>query len=69
VIVYSHANGIHTAREPDQHPAVPGRLLASAMTGADGWYVSNRRGGLHLIFVESEPAAVRLLEVVAEAVR
>lgn len=65
MITYSHANGMHTARLDTVH-ANPGRLLASALPGQDGWYVSHRAGGgYHLMYVATEDDASALLRLVA----
>jgi hypothetical protein len=66
VIVYTHANGIHTARL-ETKAVNPGPLLASALNSADGWTVTHRAGGAqHLMFVASEADAEQLLELVAK---
>lgn len=65
MIVYSHANGIHTARL-ETKAANPGPLLASALNSSDGWMVTHRAGGaMHMMFVDGEASAEQLLVLVA----
>jgi hypothetical protein len=65
--VYSESYGVLQARRPSREPSVPGRLVASAMTGVDGWYVSNRAGGgLHLVYVADEAQARQWLGIFGE---
>lgn len=57
--IYGDPAGILVARRDD------GTLLASAMTGVDGWHVTAKPGGWCQIFVADEPDARLLLNSVA----